>query len=66
MSWDLFTIWLHRDVMCRMAKAWVLPLEIIEELRPGNPVVIVSDLMDSEYAIFSDIISYEAPFRNYV
>ena len=52
--------------MCRMAKAWVLPLEIIEELRPGNPVVIVSDLMDSEYAIFSDIISYEAPFRNCV
>lgn len=49
----------------RMAEAWVLRNEIVKELTAGNPVMVLGDFNDSEHAVSSEIISGEAPFKNY-
>ncbi|MCV2891669.1 endonuclease/exonuclease/phosphatase family protein [Lentibacter sp. XHP0401] len=49
----------------RMAEAWVLRREIIEELKAGNPVMVLGDFNDGEHAVSSEIISGEVPFKNY-
>lgn len=49
----------------RMAEAWVLRNEIVKELSAGNPVMVLGDFNDSEHAVSSEIISGEAPFKNY-
>jgi len=49
----------------RMAEAWVLRREILAELEAGNPVMVLGDFNDSEHAVSSEIISGEAPFKNY-
>lgn len=54
-----------RSTMRRMAEAWVLRREIINELRQHRPVIVLGDLNDSENAVSSEIISGEVPFRNY-
>lgn len=54
-----------RAAVRRMAEAWVLRREIVRELSLGNPVVAVGDFNDGEYAVSSEIIAGEKPFRNY-
>ncbi|MGJ8617760.1 MAG: endonuclease/exonuclease/phosphatase family protein [Sulfitobacter sp.] len=54
-----------RAAMRRMAEAWVLRGAIIAELREGRPVMVLGDFNDSENAVSSEIISGEAPFKNY-
>ena len=54
-----------RAAMRRMAEAWVLRGAIIGELRQGRPVIVLGDFNDSESAVSSEIISGEAPFKNY-
>ena len=54
-----------RSATRRMAEAWVLRREIIEELKAGNPVMVLGDFNDGEHAVSSEIISGEAPFKNY-
>lgn len=54
-----------RAAMRRMAEAWVLRGAIIGELRQGRPVMVLGDFNDSENAVSSEIISGEAPFKNY-
>ncbi len=49
----------------RMAEAWVLRREVVAELQQGNPVIVLGDLNDGMHAVSSEIISGEAPFRNY-
>ena len=49
----------------RMAEAWVLRREILAELEAGNPVMVLGDFNDSEHAVSSEIITGEAPFKNY-
>ncbi|MEN9012610.1 MAG: endonuclease/exonuclease/phosphatase family protein [Yoonia sp.] len=49
----------------RMAEAWVLRREILAELDAGNPVMVLGDFNDSEHAVSSEIITGEAPFKNY-
>ena len=49
----------------RMAEAWVLRRAIVEELQAGNPVIALGDFNDGEHAVSSEIISGEAPFKNY-
>lgn len=49
----------------RMAEAWVLRREIVAELNAGHAVVAVGDFNDGEHAVSSEIISGEAPFKNY-
>lgn len=49
----------------RMAEAWVLRREVLAELEQGNPVIVLGDLNDGEHAVSSEIITGEAPFRNY-
>jgi len=49
----------------RMAEAWVMRLAIVEELEQGRPVVALGDFNDGEHSVSSEIISGEAPFRNY-
>ena len=49
----------------RMAEAWVLRREILDELEAGNPVMVLGDFNDSEHAVSSEIITGEAPFKNY-
>ncbi len=49
----------------RMAEAWVLRGAILEELQAGHPVMVLGDFNDSEHAVSSEIITGEAPFRNY-
>jgi len=49
----------------RMAEAWVLRKEILEELEAGHPVMVLGDFNDSEHAVSSEIITGEAPFKNY-
>lgn len=49
----------------RMAEAWVLRSEILKELEAGNPVMVLGDFNDSEHAVSSEIITGEAPFKNY-
>ncbi|WP_375279858.1 endonuclease/exonuclease/phosphatase family protein [Pseudooctadecabacter sp.] len=54
-----------RAALRRMAEAWVLRREIIEELGDGNPVMVLGDFNDSEHSVSSEIISGEVPFKNY-
>ncbi len=49
----------------RMAEAWVLRQHIVEELLNGHPVLVLGDLNDGEHAVSTEIITGEAPFRNY-
>ncbi|MEJ6403665.1 endonuclease/exonuclease/phosphatase family protein [Yoonia sp. 2307UL14-13] len=49
----------------RMAEAWVLRQAVLEELEAGNPVMVLGDFNDNEHAVSSEIITGEAPFRNY-
>jgi hypothetical protein len=54
-----------RAAMRRMAEAWVLRGAIVQELRAGNPVMVLGDFNDAENAVSSEIISGEHPFKNY-
>lgn len=54
-----------RAALRRMAEAWVLRAEIIEELNDGHPVMVLGDFNDGEHAVSSEIISGEVPFKNY-
>lgn len=54
-----------RAALRRVAEAWVLRREIIEELNAGNPVMVLGDFNDGEHAVSSEIISGEVPFKNY-
>ncbi len=54
-----------RAALRRMAEAWVLRRAILTELEAGNPVMVLGDFNDSEHAVSSEIITGEAPFKNY-
>ncbi|MEJ8561236.1 endonuclease/exonuclease/phosphatase family protein [Yoonia sp. GPGPB17] len=54
-----------RSALRRMAEAWVLRSAVLKELEAGNPVMVLGDFNDSEHAVSSEIISGEAPFKNY-
>ena len=54
-----------RSALRRMAEAWVLRQAVLEELEAGHPVMVLGDFNDSEHAVSSEIISGEAPFKNY-
>jgi len=54
-----------RSALRRMAEAWVLRREIVGELEKGNPVIVLGDLNDGEHAVSTEIITGEAPFKNY-
>ena len=54
-----------RSGLRRMAEAWVLRREILAELAEGHPVMVLGDFNDSEHAVSSEIITGEAPFKNY-
>ncbi len=54
-----------RASLRRTAEAWILRNEIVKELSAGNPVMVLGDFNDSEHAVSSEIISGEAPFKNY-
>lgn len=54
-----------RAAMRRMAEAWVLRGAIVQELKAGNPVMVLGDFNDAENAVSSEIISGEHPFKNY-
>lgn len=49
----------------RMAEAWVLRRHVIAELQAGHPVMVLGDMNDSQNAVSTEIITGEAPFRNY-
>ncbi len=49
----------------RMAEAWVLRRAIIDDLRDGNPVLVLGDFNDGEHAVSTEIITGEVPFKNY-
>lgn len=49
----------------RMAEAWVLRGLILDELLAGHPVMVLGDFNDGEHAVSTEIITGEAPFRNY-
>lgn len=49
----------------RMAEAWVLRKAILKDLEAGNPVMVLGDFNDSEHAVSTEIITGEAPFKNY-
>ena len=54
-----------RAALRRMAEAWVLRRAVLAELEAGNPVMVLGDFNDSEHAVSSEIITGEAPFKNY-
>jgi len=54
-----------RATVRRMAEAWVLRRAIVAELELGRPVMVTGDFNDGEHAVSSEIISGEAPFKNY-
>lgn len=54
-----------RSALRRMAEAWVLRREIVEELKAGHPVMVLGDFNDGEHAVSTEIITGEAPFKNY-
>ena len=43
----------------------MLRREVVAELKKGNPVIVLGDLNDGEHAVSSEIITGEAPFKNY-
>ncbi len=49
----------------RMAEAWVLRRAIVAELDQGRPVMVMGDFNDAEHSVSSEIITGEAPFKNY-
>lgn len=49
----------------RMAEAWVLRTAILKSLNAGQPVMVLGDFNDSEHAVSTEIITGEAPFKNY-
>lgn len=49
----------------RMAEAWVLRGLVLDELTRGRPVMVLGDFNDGEHAVSTEIITGEAPFRNY-
>jgi len=54
-----------RSGLRRMAEAWVLRREILKELDLGRPVMVLGDFNDGQHTVSSEIISGEAPFKNY-
>ncbi len=54
-----------RAALRRMAEAWVLRRAVVEELKKGNPVMVLGDFNDGEHAVSTEIITGEVPFRNY-
>lgn len=54
-----------RSALRRMAEAWILRRAIVAELALGRPVMVLGDFNDNEHAVSSEIISGEAPFKNY-
>ncbi len=54
-----------RAALRRMAEAWVLRREIMDEIKAGHPVMVLGDFNDGEHAVSSEIIAGEVPFRNY-
>ena len=54
-----------RSAVRRMAEAWVLRREIVNEIQAGHPVMAMGDFNDGEHAVSSEIIAGEVPFRNY-
>ncbi len=54
-----------RSALRRMAEAWVLRREIVAELNAGQPVMVLGDFNDGEHAVSTEIITGEAPFKNY-
>ncbi|MEX0287127.1 MAG: endonuclease/exonuclease/phosphatase family protein [Paracoccaceae bacterium] len=54
-----------RSALRRMAEAWVLRRAVLAELDAGFPVLVLGDFNDGEHAVSSEIISGEAPFKNY-
>ncbi len=49
----------------RMAEAWVLRREVVREIEAGHPVMVLGDFNDGENAVSTEIVTGEAPFRNY-
>ncbi len=49
----------------RMAEALVIRRAVLAELEQGRPVMVLGDFNDGENAVSSEIISGEAPFKNY-
>ena len=54
-----------RAAVRRMAEASVLRQAVVAEIKAGNPVMVLGDFNDSEHAVSSEIITGEAPFKNY-
>ena len=54
-----------RSAVRRMAEAWVLRREIVAEINADNPVMVLGDFNDGEHAVSTEIITGEAPFKNY-
>lgn len=54
-----------RSGLRRMAEAWILRGLILDELQAGHPVMVLGDFNDGEHAVSTEIITGEAPFRNY-
>ncbi len=54
-----------RAALRRMAEAWVLRREVLKELDAGHPVMVLGDFNDGENTVSGEIVSGEAPFRNY-
>ncbi len=54
-----------RAALRRMAEAWVLRREVLKELEKDHPVMVLGDFNDGENTVSGEIISGEAPFRNY-
>jgi endonuclease/exonuclease/phosphatase family metal-dependent hydrolase len=54
-----------RAALRRMAEAWVLRRAVLDEIAAGNPVMVLGDFNDSEHAVSSEILTGEAPFKNY-
>lgn len=54
-----------RSALRRMAEAWVLRRAIVEEIDQGRPVIVLGDFNDGENAVSTEIVTGEAPFRNY-
>ena len=54
-----------RSALRRMAEAWVLRREILADLHKGHPVIALGDFNDGDSAVSSEIVTGEAPFKNY-
>jgi len=54
-----------RSALRRMAEAWVMRSAILDELAAGHPVLAMGDFNDAENAVSTEIITGEAPFKNY-